>query len=83
MENDAVSRCVACGAPVTADEIGLTKKLINRGTTEFYCIRCLSGRFRVREENLREMIIRFRKQGCTLFSPWIEDEEQNREEATK
>ena len=80
MGNDSASRCVACRDPVSADEIGLTKKLINRGTKEFYCFRCLSEHFRISEENLREMIIRFRKQGCTLFSPWVEDDNQNHTE---
>ena len=59
--------CIQCGAPLTADEIGLTKKLINRGATSFYCIHCLAKEFSVSETLLREKIEQFRAMGCTLF----------------
>ena len=59
--------CIHCGAPLTSDEIGLTKKLVNRGATSFYCIHCLAEEFSVSEELLREKIVQFRAMGCTLF----------------
>ena len=60
-------RCIQCGAEVTSDEIGLTLKLINRGCTEYYCIRCLASRFKVSEDDLRDLVVTLREQGCTLF----------------
>lgn len=59
--------CSQCARPLTRDEIGLSKKLINRGTTVFFCLKCLSERFCVSEELLQEKIDDFRAQGCTLF----------------
>ena len=59
--------CVRCHAPLTNDEVGLTKKLINRGTTEFLCYKCLANHFRVTVELLHEKVEQFREMGCTLF----------------
>jgi len=59
--------CLTCGREITRDEIGLSKKLINRGTAEFKCTACLSAYYRVSEERLRELVAQYRAQGCTLF----------------
>ena len=59
--------CHQCQAPLSRDEVGLTKKLINRGTTEFLCYECLAKHFRVTVELLREKVEQFREMGCTLF----------------
>ena len=59
--------CRQCGRDVTKDEIGLTKKLINRGATEFLCLDCLARQFSVDPALLREKITQFRAMGCTLF----------------
>ena len=59
--------CKICGEPLTRDEIGLTKKLINRGCTEFLCISCLAAHFRVTKDVLHRKIQEFRDMGCTLF----------------
>ena len=59
--------CRRCGAPLTRDEIGLTKKLINRGCTEFLCYPCLAERFDVTVDLLRDKVEQFREMGCTLF----------------
>ena len=59
--------CIQCGAPLTSDEVGLTKKLINRGAASFLCIHCLAKEFWVSEELLQEKIMQFRAMGCTLF----------------
>ena len=61
--------CLQCGRPLQADEIALTKKMINRGAEQFFCLSCLAAHFDVPEENLREKIREFREMGCTLFSP--------------
>ena len=48
--------CKICGAELTRDEIGLTKKLINRGATEFMCVPCLARHFEVKEADIEELI---------------------------
>lgn len=64
-----MSQCESCGRTLHPDEIGLTKKLINRGTAAFYCIDCLAAHFQVSPEDLRRKIEEFREMGCTLFAP--------------
>ena len=61
-------KCVRCGAFLTKDETALTRKLINRGATSFYCLTCLSILFEVPEDTLRDKIVQFKKMGCTLFT---------------
>lgn len=61
--------CRQCGAPVSGDEIGLTKKLINRGSTDYLCINCLAAFFGCTTDRLREKADQFRRQGCALFAP--------------
>lgn len=61
-------RCVSCGRALTADEVAVTKKLINRGATSFYCVDCLAAYFDVTPDDIRERIAYFRASGCTLFS---------------
>lgn len=62
-----MEKCLKCGKVLTHDEIGLHKKLCNRGATEFMCIKCLSEHFEVSEDLLKEKIQQFKKMGCTLF----------------
>lgn len=62
-----MSACKNCGKELTRDEIGLHKKLVNRGAEEFLCIKCLSAHFHVPVELLREKIGQFKHDGCTLF----------------
>lgn len=57
----------SCGNPIQKIDIGLTKKLINRGTTDYLCIHCLAKKFNVSEELLREKAEHFKAMGCTLF----------------
>ncbi len=59
--------CVSGNCPITADEIAVTKKLINRGTASFYCVDCLAAYFAVTPADIRERIAYFRAAGCTLF----------------
>ena len=60
-------KCKDCGRELTSDEIGATKRFINRGATEFYCLDCLAARFKVTRTYLEEKIEYFRNSGCTLF----------------
>lgn len=62
-----MSRCKNCGKEVSFNEIGLSKKLINRGATEFFCFDCLAKTFNCEKQLLENKIEQFKKQGCTLF----------------
>lgn len=64
---DVKSKCKICGASLSCDEIGIYKKMINRGAVECMCIKCLSREIGVPESALRERIEHFRRMGCTLF----------------
>ncbi len=60
--------CYVCGkTPLTKDEIGITKKLIDKRTTQFYCLACLAEQLEVSEEELVAKIEEFKEEGCTLF----------------
>ena len=59
--------CKDCGQPLSRDEIGLTRKLINRGLTQFYCYDCLGRMFRMDRQALMALADSFRAAGCTLF----------------
>ncbi len=61
------SCCVRCGASLTKDDIGLTRKMINRGADRFYCLRCLADHYGLSEDILRQKIAYFKAMGCTLF----------------
>ena len=65
----AEALCTECGKRVTFEERALTKKLINRGTTQYRCCACLAAHFGVTETELHERAEYFRKTGCTLFDP--------------
>lgn len=65
--------CAECDAPMTGDEAALNYKLVDKKTTRLLCPACLGKRLELPPAHLRKMIILFRKQGCTLFSPWEGD----------
>lgn len=61
-------RCYVCGKEnLSKDEIGLTKKLIDKKTMNFYCIDCLAEYLEVTTEELLDKIEEFKEEGCTLF----------------
>lgn len=61
-------KCYVCGkAPLTKNDIGLTKKLIDKKTDKFYCLACLAEYLEVTEEELLAKIEEFKAEGCTLF----------------
>ncbi|HAS38058.1 MAG TPA: hypothetical protein DIW36_08705 [Ruminococcaceae bacterium] len=62
-----MSTCIKCGRELCGNDIGLTKKLINRSATEFFCIDCLAEKFDCSRELLEEKIKQFKSSGCTLF----------------
>lgn len=62
-----MEHCAACGKLLTHDEVAVTKKLVNRGTTTYFCVDCLAHRFQVQPEDIQERIRHFKQMGCTLF----------------
>lgn len=60
--------CFKCGKKLTSDEIGLYKKLVNRGSQKFMCISCTADYFRVTVSDLEDKIKQYKAMGCTLFS---------------
>lgn len=64
----AALRCVTCDTVLSADEIGATKKMVNRGASRFYCKKCLAAKYGVTVEDINAAIERWRKMGCALFS---------------
>lgn len=63
-----MSVCINCGKELSPTDIGLTKKLINRGATKFMCKKCLAHKFNVTESRLDEKVAEFRAAGCLLFA---------------
>lgn len=66
--------CRQCGRALTADEIAVTRKLINRGAREYLCVDCLAAYFEVQPQEIRERIAYFKSTGCTLFQPARQEE---------
>lgn len=62
-------KCLKCEKKLSFNEIGLYRKMVNRGAEEFLCISCLAEKFKISEDDLQKKIEYFRKSGCTLFSP--------------
>ena len=61
------SHCFQCGKPLERDEIGLYKKLVNRGAREFLCKSCLAARFKMTEADCDTLIAHFKEAGCSMF----------------
>lgn len=59
--------CHGCKKPLSADEIAMTKKLVNRGAKTYYCIDCMAKMFGVERKDIEEKIIYYKRMGCTLF----------------
>ena len=63
----AFNSCMKCGRELKHVEIGLTKKMVNRGAKEYMCLTCLSEFTGVSEEELLSKAEHFKKMGCILF----------------
>ena len=73
MGRPADAYCVECDAPMTRDEAALNYKLVDKKTTHILCPACLGRKIELTPDTLRGMIDLFRKQGCVLFTPWVEE----------
>lgn len=60
--------CYVCGKKnLSKNEIGLTKKLLDRNAKRFYCLNCLAEYLEIDIELLLEKVEEFKSQGCILF----------------
>jgi predicted nucleic-acid-binding Zn-ribbon protein len=60
--------CCICGKEsLSKDEIGLTKKLLDKDSKRFYCLDCLAECLEVDAEFLLARIEDFKEHGCALF----------------
>ena len=60
--------CFICGmAPLVKDEIGLTKKLLDKNAKKFFCFNCLAEHLDVSVDDLLFKVEEFKEQGCELF----------------
>ncbi len=59
--------CKHCGKAIEPIDMSLTRLLVNRGTSEFYCKRCLISIFHIKEKDLDELVELKKSQGCSLF----------------
>lgn len=60
--------CAFCAKEsLSKDEVGLNKKLIHRQIERMMCLPCMAAYFETTEEDLKEKIIEFKRQGCALF----------------
>jgi biotin operon repressor len=49
------------------DEVALSRKMLGRTITEFYCLDCLAAYLECSVADLKIKIQEFREQGCALF----------------
>ena len=60
--------CYVCGKEeLSKNEIGLTRKLLDKASKRFYCLDCLAEYLEVDTEFLLVKIEELKEQGCTLF----------------
>lgn len=61
-------QCRTCQRDLTPDECALTRRLINRGATEYLCKSCLAAHFSCSEAVLDDKIAQYKALGCGLFA---------------
>ena len=61
------AKCYLCESKLDKIAVGLSKKLMGRSTTRFYCINCLAEDIDVSVEDLLAKVEDFKLQGCALF----------------
>lgn len=60
--------CAYCGKEkLSKNDIGLNKKLIHPQVERMMCLTCMAEYFEATEEELKELIERFKREGCALF----------------
>ena len=62
------TKCFICGAsPLSKDEIGLTKKLIDKDAVRFRCLGCMAKALEATKEELLTKAEEFREKDCIFF----------------
>jgi len=62
------TNCFVCGkGNLSKNEIGLTKKLLDKNIQKYYCLDCLAEYLEVDADFLLEKVEEFKEQGCILF----------------
>ncbi len=60
--------CAYCDKEkLSKNDIGLNKKLFHPQIERMMCLMCLAAYFETTEEELKEMIEKFKRGGCDLF----------------
>lgn len=68
MSNGKQIDCSFCTKEdLSKDEVGLNRKLIHRQIERMMCIKCMAAYFDLTEDTLKEKVVEFKRQGCTLF----------------
>lgn len=68
MSRNKPINCAYCGKEkLSRDEIGLSKKLIHRQVERMMCLTCMAEYAEMSEEDLEELVDRFKRDGCALF----------------
>ncbi|OPY55982.1 MAG: hypothetical protein A4E55_02303 [Pelotomaculum sp. PtaU1.Bin035] len=62
------AKCYLCDKELEKNEVGLSKKLLGRNITRYYCISCLADYLDISVDDLLSKIEEFKEQGCRLFS---------------
>ena len=61
--------CIMCDKhDLEKDTIGINKKLLGTGITNFYFMDCLANYLECTVEELLDKIEEFKEEGCTLFA---------------
>lgn len=71
MKTTVPQQCRYCEkTPLSKDEIGLNKKLFEAEAKQklFMCLHCMADYLDCSEDDLREKIEEFKREGCKLFS---------------
>ena len=62
-----MAQCFQCGVQMTADEIAVYRKMVNREADKFLYKTCLARYFDVPVEKIDQKIQQFKRIGCLLF----------------
>jgi hypothetical protein len=70
MRNKTEKKCRYCEALLERNAVGLNKKLFEGDTKRnlYMCLPCMAEYLECTEEDLREKMEEFKREGCKLFS---------------
>lgn len=68
MSQTKQTNCFYCNEEqLSRSVVGLNKKLVHRQTTKIMCLSCLATYCETTEDELRDLVDEFKRQGCALF----------------